>query len=502
MPPTTDTTKPALHLTLSPDPDPGTSRFPPPALTFALYRDAGKRILAGLGVFALAAVLVFEVGWGLRCAGVAAAMEVAEEVGASQTNETVGGGGNGLPLWGINYGPRISSSTPPYLPTCLPRAQILADVRRIATTLAPRIKTFRLLDVDANAAAAFPGVSTLACHDAQEIVSAAAEVGGVDVWLGMWVDKAAPVTGPGAPWPPAPFMGATFGGDRRARAEVMEGVGEGELEKYLADETVWSEERELVRLLAYHRDEFLNVVRAIIVGSEVIFRNDQPLDGVIQRVRRVRGILERYGISTDPSNPDRIVVTVADLAGPYYPDPLIREVDVVMVNVYPYWERVAISRATPHQLSLMDAMHVRTSQLVLQARGAAVGAPPPGPIPAGPAAGAGPAAPTPASPTPEDRLARAVFPLRAVGNVRTELGARVKLGLAAAPPPGGVVGRTNDVMMPVPVVFGEVGWPTEGEALGGAVPSIDNLKAALKEWTCKSKARDVPYFWFEYCDEK
>ncbi|KAI8853416.1 glycoside hydrolase superfamily [Chytridium lagenaria] len=268
------------------------------------------------------------------------------------------------------------------------------------------------------------------CRDGEAVVKGAAEVvdggGSLDVWLGLWVDEKTP-TVEGAMWPPAPKRNGDGTDD--------------DVKAYLASEAVWGEERELVRLLNEHRDDFAKVVKAVIVGSEALFRGDQTLDATIKRLRRIRNILELYGFTTDPTRQDRVIVTAADLAGPYYPDELIREVDLVLVNVYPYWEHISVQDATSHQFLLHDSMQSRVHQL------------------------------------------------HAAGLLR---GTR-PLGVGSAQ--GG-----EDV--PVQVAFGEVGWPSAGDVLGAAIPSLPNLNIALNAWMCEAKTKNVGYFWFEFCDEK
>lgn len=52
-----------------------------------------------------------------------------------------------------------------------------------------------------------------------------------------------------------------------------------------------------------------------------------------------------------------------------------------------------------------------------------------------------------------------------------------------------------------PIVLGEVGWPSAGDQLGDAVPSVDNTFEFLKTWKCTADRDGIDYFWFEAFDE-
>ncbi|KAI9321933.1 glycoside hydrolase superfamily [Zopfochytrium polystomum] len=151
-----------------------------------------------------------------------------------------------------------------------------------------------------------------------------------------------------------------------------------------------SELRELVRL-ARTGPAMFGAVEAVIVGSETLFRGELT-------VPRLTAYLARTHIG-----------------GPTYAEPLIDAVDVVMINLYPFWESFNVKDASAYQ----------------------------------------------------ERIWR-------------EIGARSK-------------GKT--------VVLGEIGWPTAGETMGAAVPSLGNLRFLLAEWRCKAAQKQIPYFWFEFTDE-
>jgi exo-beta-1,3-glucanase (GH17 family) len=51
------------------------------------------------------------------------------------------------------------------------------------------------------------------------------------------------------------------------------------------------------------------------------------------------------------------------------------------------------------------------------------------------------------------------------------------------------------------VMIGETGWPTAGNTKGAAVPSEENQKKFLTDFTKLAKENNVPYFYFELFDE-
>jgi hypothetical protein len=52
------------------------------------------------------------------------------------------------------------------------------------------------------------------------------------------------------------------------------------------------------------------------------------------------------------------------------------------------------------------------------------------------------------------------------------------------------------------VIIGEVGWPKKGSTLGKAVPSIDNHRRFIKDFTSLASKRNIPYYLFEAFDEQ
>ncbi|MHB9080399.1 MAG: dockerin type I domain-containing protein [Pirellulaceae bacterium] len=76
----------------------------------------------------------------------------------------------------------------------------------------------------------------------------------------------------------------------------------------------------------------------VIVGSEVLYRDDVPEETLIGYINDVKGRLTDAGIS--------IPVTTADIYGSLLDHPaVIDAVDVVLANYYPFWERVSIDTA-------------------------------------------------------------------------------------------------------------------------------------------------------------
>jgi exo-beta-1,3-glucanase (GH17 family) len=51
------------------------------------------------------------------------------------------------------------------------------------------------------------------------------------------------------------------------------------------------------------------------------------------------------------------------------------------------------------------------------------------------------------------------------------------------------------------LIVSEVGWPTCGNTVGGAVPSLDNQRRSFREFVAWARANGVQYFWFEAFNE-
>lgn len=89
-----------------------------------------------------------------------------------------------------------------------------------------------------------------------------------------------------------------------------------------------------------------------VVGSEVLHRQDLPVEVLVETIRRVRA-----------ATPPAIPVTTADTWDQYLAHPELRDVvDVVYVNYYPYWSGVRIEDA----MATLAAWH---DQVVEYARG-------------------------------------------------------------------------------------------------------------------------------------
>ncbi|KAJ3408856.1 hypothetical protein HDV05_004696 [Chytridiales sp. JEL 0842] len=234
-----------------------------------------------------------------------------------------------LPLpWGLNYGPRR-----PFSP-CPTTQNIIQDLL-IMQPLTKRIKTFHLLD---------PVSGAVVCKNGETLFKALRGLkeegkGGLwEVWLGFGFD----------------------GSEVRYKKEIAE----------------------LKRLLVEFGTEWREFVKGVVVGSENIFRAEVTPPQMVQRVSEVRGIITKFW-NTPPrtSTPEDEVsestfktrgnqttattgvplITVADLSGGWYPDPLIQAVDVVMINVYPYWEGIDVRAGVRHQMGVYEAMKARAS---------------------------------------------------------------------------------------------------------------------------------------------
>ncbi|CEG75521.1 hypothetical protein RMATCC62417_10549 [Rhizopus microsporus] len=75
--------------------------------------------------------------------------------------------------------------------------------------------------------------------------------------------------------------------------------------------------------------ESLSRVDAVIVGSEVLYRNDTDANTLAQYIQKVKALVKPKGVS----------VTNADV---YYkfPPVVVEQLDFLMMNAFPYWEGV------------------------------------------------------------------------------------------------------------------------------------------------------------------
>ncbi|KAI9256362.1 glycoside hydrolase superfamily [Helicostylum pulchrum] len=119
------------------------------------------------------------------------------------------------------------------------------------------------------------------CDEGQLALQAANELG-MDIYLGMWIDSA-----------------ATFDAELAALDKLV------------------------------HNNQNFERVKAVIAGSEVLYRKNTDADTLAAYIHKV-GLLAR---------PKGIKVTTADV---YYefPPVVVAELDFLMMNAFPYWEGV------------------------------------------------------------------------------------------------------------------------------------------------------------------
>ena len=142
----------------------------------------------------------------------------------------------------------------------------------------------------------------------------------------------------------------------------------------------------------------------LIVGSEVILRDDLSENALINYINRVKKEM--------PALP----VTYADVYGELLAHPnIINAVDIVLVNYYPYWEGISIDLA----MATLNGWHTQ---------------------------------------------------VKALANGKQ-------------------------------VIVSETGWPTDGDQIGNAIPSLDNANLYFLNFVSWSRANDVDYFYFEAFDE-
>jgi len=138
------------------------------------------------------------------------------------------------------------------------------------------------------------------CGQGEMVLDAIRQIGGLQVWLGMWVD-ADP---------------ANARQERRTLADL--------LERGLIDDSV---------------------VLGVSVGSEAIYREEVETSELIDMKERVGTLLSNYGLSQIP-------VTIVDIAPTYEYNPQLTEaVDVIMPNSFPFWESIPIEDSTDYLLS-------------------------------------------------------------------------------------------------------------------------------------------------------
>ena len=144
-------------------------------------------------------------------------------------------------------------------------------------------------------------------------------------------------------------------------------------------------------------------VKGLIVGNEVLLREDMPIEELVACIQRVSEVTE-------------IPVTTAETPDAWLENPqLVDAVDFILVHLHPYWGGTAIEDAVA---------------LVLQ----------------------------------QYAQLRDRYPSKRV-------------------------------------VIGETGWPSDGETVGEARPSAENLRAFAGEFVRRANDADIEYFLFEVFDE-
>jgi exo-beta-1,3-glucanase (GH17 family) len=179
-----------------------------------------------------------------------------------------------LQLYGVNYGPRRTVAD------CATLENIQQDVP-LMLKITRRIKTFHLRDTSGD------------CPHAEHLLRVLSQMPptertGVELFLGLWLNQTQ----------------AQF--DR--------------------------ERNELQRLMQMFPQMFQDHVQTVIVGSETIFRGDlQPnkLRDYITEVQQLRAQTETT---------KHIKVTTSEVGGSFYADELLAQVDLVMPNLYPFWQ--------------------------------------------------------------------------------------------------------------------------------------------------------------------
>ncbi|KAI9021410.1 glycoside hydrolase superfamily [Phycomyces nitens] len=172
----------------------------------------------------------------------------------------------------------------------------LEDVKKDLTALKPYTNRIRIFSLSV-------------CNQAELALQATQELG-MQLYLGMWVDRP-----------------DTFDNEMNALNNIASKYG------------------------------FKNV-DAIIVGSEVLYRNDTDAASLANYIKKVKDIVGPKGVN----------VTTADV---YYklPPNVIQELDFVMMNAFPYWEGVSVQDGAStlmnhydHVVSISQGKPVRISE--------------------------------------------------------------------------------------------------------------------------------------------
>ncbi len=90
--------------------------------------------------------------------------------------------------------------------------------------------------------------------------------------------------------------------------------------------------------------KYRNVVR-LMVGNEVILRNDIPVEQLISYIRKVRN---QVGARVSTAEPWKVWLN--------HPE-LVKEVDFISIHALPYWEGLPVSEAVDHVFKMYDVLH-------------------------------------------------------------------------------------------------------------------------------------------------
>jgi exo-beta-1,3-glucanase (GH17 family) len=98
-----------------------------------------------------------------------------------------------------------------------------------------------------------------------------------------------------------------------------------------------AEIRELKRLAP----QALHHVHSVVVGSEVLLRDDATIDNLIAYIEQVKAIVP--GVPVTTAEPWHIWAGLDDR----YPNlwPVVKAVDFILANIHPYWDGVCIDQA-------------------------------------------------------------------------------------------------------------------------------------------------------------
>jgi exo-beta-1,3-glucanase (GH17 family)/cellulose synthase/poly-beta-1,6-N-acetylglucosamine synthase-like glycosyltransferase len=105
-------------------------------------------------------------------------------------------------------------------------------------------------------------------------------------------------------------------------------------------------EKEVMRLIQYADRYRRNVVR-VLVGNEVLLRNDIPIEKLISYIRRVRA---QVGMPVSTAEPWHVWLK--------HPE-LVSEVDYIAVHMLPYWEGVKIDDAVDFVIDRLNDLKAK-----------------------------------------------------------------------------------------------------------------------------------------------